>query len=232
MGSNNDRSAFETAADALQTDVTAAAAMATHDANVRLLYQRTIQNLVEQLRSDAQAQRISWTEAAQAASEARNNAMELLRGRSSPIGLAMAQQMKAQGKTLNELVARYTTKQFGPSATFDALSDVEKNQIYGEIVAAAGRANPRVNMMMRTASRIGRGLLVLSLAVSIYEVATSDDPWDTAKREAAVTAGGIAAAALGGAMAGLACGPGAPICVTAGAFIFGALAAAGIDYMW
>ena len=39
-------------------------------------------------------------------------------------------------------------------------------------------------------------------------------------------------AVLGAGVAGLACGPGAPVCVTLGAFVGGALAAIGIDSFW
>lgn len=228
----NDREAFEEAADALQADVTAAGAMAVNDGHVRELYQRTIKNLVDRLRADAETHRITWADAAQQASDARNNTMELLRSQSSPVGRAMAEQLKAQGKTLNELVARYSIKLFGEDANFDALSAVEKNRVYAAIVEAAGRSNPRVNVMMATVSHVGRGLIILSIAVSVYKVATSDDPWDTAEREAAITGGGIAGGMAGGALAGLACGPGAPVCVTIGAFVGGAAVAIGIDWLW
>lgn len=36
----------------------------------------------------------------------------------------------------------------------------------------------------------------------------------------------------GGAIAGLACGPGAPVCITIGAFVGGAVAALGVDLFW
>jgi hypothetical protein len=92
--------------------------------------------------------------------------------------------------------------------------------------------NPTVNAFMKTASRFGRGLILLSLAISVYQVATADDPWSVGEREAAVTLGGIGAAAAGGALAGLACGPGAPVCVGLGAFVAGTIAAFGIQYAW
>jgi hypothetical protein len=227
-----DREAFEEAADALQADVTAAATMAVSDGRVRDLYQRTIKNLIDGLRADASSHRITWADAAQQASSARNSTMELLRSQSSPVGRAMAEQLKAQGKTLNELVARYSLKLFGEDAHFDSLSIAEKNRVYAAIVEAAGRSNPRVNVMMATVSHVGRGLVILSIAISVYKVATSDDPWNTAEREVAVTGGGIAGGVAGGALAGLACGPGAPVCVTIGAFVGGTVVALGIDWLW
>ncbi|MEJ2743691.1 MAG: hypothetical protein P8176_14765 [Gammaproteobacteria bacterium] len=53
----------------------------------------------------AQTGRITWVQAAEQASEARNLIMEVIRTRSTPVGLSIAQKMKKQGKTLNEIVA-------------------------------------------------------------------------------------------------------------------------------
>ncbi len=85
---------------------------------------------------------------------------------------------------------------------------------------------------MRTLSRAGRGLLLLSLGISVYTVATADDKAGAALHEGAVTGAGIAGGIAGGALAGLACGPGAPVCVTIGAFVGGAAAALGVDFFW
>ena len=74
------------------------------------------------------------------------------------------------------------------------------------------------------------GIIVLSLAVSVYNVATSDTPVETAGHEGAIIGAGIGGGIAGGALAGLACGPGAPACVTIGAFVGGALAAFGVDW--
>ena len=70
-------------------------------------------------------------------------------------------------------------------------------------------------------SRAGRGLVALSIAVAVYNIATADDPMRQTGREVAVTGGGLAGGATGGALAGLACGPGAPVCVTIGVFVGG-----------
>jgi hypothetical protein len=85
---------------------------------------------------------------------------------------------------------------------------------------------------MQTVSRSGRGLLVLAVGISVYNIATAQDKVDAAGRESAVTGASIAGGMAGGALAGLACGPGAPVCVTLGAFIGGAAAAMGVDYLW
>jgi len=103
---------------------------------------------------------------------------------------------------------------------------------YAEIVKSAGKSNPRVTASMKNFSRAGKGLIFLSVALSVYNVATAEDKVGAAKREVAVTAAGIAGGVAGGALAGLACGPGAPVCVTIGAFVGGGLAAFGVSMAW
>jgi len=120
----------------------------------------------------------------------------------------------------------------GPQTEFGRLSPSQQNAVYAEIVNSAGKSNPQVTLMMRRFSAAGRGLLVLSLAVSIYQVAIAEDHVAAAQREAAVTGAGIGGGIAGGALAGLACGPGAPVCVTVGAFVGGVLAAFGASYFW
>ncbi len=94
----------------------------------------------------------------------------------------MAQQLKAEGKTLNELIARKVQQLHGPGAQFDRLTAAQQNGVYAEIVKSAGKSNPRVTQTMRGLSRAGRGLsragrglIVLSLALSVYNVATAQD---------------------------------------------------------
>ncbi len=85
---------------------------------------------------------------------------------------------------------------------------------------------------MRNLSRAGRGLLFISLALSVYTVVNSDNKPRAIAREATVTGAGVLGGIAGGGLAGLACGPGAPVCVTVGAFIGGALAAFGVSSLW
>lgn len=68
--------------------------------------------------------------------------------------------------------------------------------------------------------------------MSVYAIATAEDRASAARRELAVTGAGFGGGIAGGALAGLGCGPGAPVCVTIGAFVGGAVAALGVDFMW
>lgn len=59
-----------------------------------------------------------------------------------------------------------------------------------------------------------------------------DDKVSESGRQIAINGAGIAGAAAGGAMEGLMCGPGAPVCVLIGGFVGGALAAWEMGRLW
>lgn len=228
----SDQQRFENEIRALLAEVPNIGAHLALDGAARVSYANQINAMANELRREATSGRISWAQAAGQAQTTRNTIMEVIRGRSTPVGRAMAEQMKREGKTLNELVARKAKQLFGANADFNRLTTAQKNQVYSEIVKSAGKSNPKVTANMRNLSRLGRGLLFVSLALSIYTIATSDDKPRAFAREATVTGAGIGGGIAGGALAGLACGPGAPVCVTIGAFVGGALAAWGVSSLW
>lgn len=79
-------------------------------------------------------------------------------------------------------------------------------------------------------SKLGRGLLVATIGVAIYNIAIAEDMVTATAREGVIIGGGFAEGAAGGAVAGLTCGPGALVCVTIGVFVGGALGALGADF--
>jgi hypothetical protein len=216
----------------LQAQSANAGAHAVWDASARQAYTARVRALADELHAAARSGRISWAEAAAQAREVRDVTMALVRERSSPIGRAAAERIKPQSPSLNELVARKTLQMHGPGADFARLSAAQRDAVYAEVVRSAGKSNPRVNQAMQRLSRAGRALIVFSLAMSVYTVATADDKVAAAGKEVAVTGAGVLGGIGGGALAGLACGPGAPVCVAAGAFVGGALAAFGVEWFW
>ena len=227
-----DRKSFEAAIRGLQAEVANVGAHLTIDAEARKAYSRQILVMSSDLKANASTGKISWSFAATQAQETRNAIMEVIRSRSSPVGLAMAQQLKREGKNLNELVARKSQQLYGKKVTFGKLTKVQQNNVYSEIVKSAGKSNPKVTTMMKNLSRAGRSLLFISIAISVYTVSTSENKFDAAGKEIAITSAGIGGGIAGGAAAGLLCGPGAPVCVTVGAFIGGALIAFGVGVDW
>lgn len=170
---------------------------------------------------------LSPYEAAEEVNALRNEIMEAARLKSSDLGRAKAIKLKGTGKTLEELCEHYAKRLY--NRNFTSLSKIQQNQVYKEIVKAAGRTRPGVNANLRMASRLGKGLIALTLVIAVYNVATADDKLKAAGKEGVVIGGGLMGGALGGAAAGLACGPGAPVCVTIGIFVGGALGGLGSD---
>lgn len=230
----NDQSRFdfERTIKALETQIASAGAHVTIDAEARRVYAREVRKMAETLRADAMSGRISWAVAAEKAQQTRNVVMDLIRSRSTPVGQALAVRLKAEGATLNQILARHTIRLYGKNASWSALSEVQRASVYSSVVASAGKSNPAVTAAMAKIGYAGRGLIMVSLAISIYNVAGADNRTRAIEREAVVTGAGIGGSIVSGALAGLACGPGAPVCVTLGAFAGGALAAFGADFFW
>jgi hypothetical protein len=227
-----DREAFESIVRSLEAEIANIGVHLTVDSEARKAYVKQIREMSSDLRMQASIGKITWLQAAEQAQETRNLVMEIIRTRSTPVGLSMAQRLKSEGKTLNELIARKTQQLYGKSANFNNLSTAQQNNVYAEIVKSAGKANPRITTVMRRLSYAGRGLIFISIAISVYTVATAENKFDAAGREIAITGAGIGGGIAGGALAGLACGPGAPVCVTVGAFVGGGLAAFGVSIVW
>jgi len=60
----------------------------------------------------------------------------------------------------------------------------------------------------------------------------ADDKLNEMGKQLSISGAGIAGAWASGAVAGLACGPGAPVCVVLGAFVGGSLAAWEMGNLW
>lgn len=224
-----DRLAFEDAIQSLEAQIANLGVHLTIDSHARVIYAREIKKMSDELRNNASTGKITWAQAAQEAQETRNLIMDIVRRRSTSVGRSMAQRLKAQGYSLNELIGTQTTRKYGESAVFSKLTTAQQNKVYADIVMSAGKSNPGVTRAMSRFAYAGRGLILFSIGLSAYTIATSTNKTETAMREAALTGAGIGGGIAGGALAGLACGPGAPVCVTVGAFVGGALSALGVS---
>ena len=211
----------------MQSEAANFAARWIPDARVREGYiaesQRYANELIEAVRSG----RLSPQDAAETANLVRNELLETGRLNSSDIGRAVAENIKRHGRTLTDLQDYYARRLF--SRTFSELTESQQNQVFLEVVRASGRPNPRVSVAARRLGRVGRGLIFVAIAISVYNIATAEDPGRETAREAVGFGAGFAGSVAGGALAGLACGPGAPVCVAIGVFVGGALFALGAD---
>ena len=126
----------------------------------------------------------------------------------------------------------YSQKRFKTS--FPRLVASLKDAVFLDIVVAAGRDN-KISKITPYIGKFGKVLLVASIAISVYNVATAEDKVDAVGREGSSLLGGFLGGAAGGAAAGLICGPGAPVCSAIGIFVGGAagafIASGGYDWL-
>lgn len=223
---------FENAIKSLESTAASAGVHLHIDSTARRLYAREIKILSDRLRAEVASGKLTWAQAAEQAQATRNIIMQLIRSRTTPVALAVAQRSKPNGRNLNALIAEKTQKLFGRNANFTNLSPARQNNVFAEIVASAGRSDSNFTRNLRRLSYLGRSVILLSLALSTYNILAARDKSTAVKRELVTTAAGIGGSIGAGAIAGLACGPGAPLCVTIGAFAGGALAAFGAGFIW
>ncbi|KFA93443.1 hypothetical protein [Archangium violaceum] len=176
-----------------------------HDSKVRAWYMQTTQEFSEQLRQAHANGSMTSRQAAEAAHQMRNEIMEMARVRSTELGRAKAKALKGKGIAFEKLLEKYSQQKF--KQAFNSLGKHQQEAILLEIVDSAGRANPKVSASARRLGAAGRALWVLSIAVSVYNVATSNHKLDTAARETVGFGGGFAGGAAAGALAGIWFGP-------------------------
>ena len=192
-----------------------------HEASVRENYVRKIRQMSQSVLADVRAGRATVQEGARFASDMRNAIMEESRRTSTAVGRAVAQRAKVTGKTLSTLMAELTEELF-PGRTFDALTAAERRQVFEGIIESSGRSRPSFTSAIPRWRLIGRGCMVFTAGVAIYNVWTAENRVHAGLREGLVLGGGAAGGALAGAATGLVCGPGAPVCSTA-LFIVGGI---------
>jgi hypothetical protein len=200
------------------------------DGAVRLDYIAKTQAISKTIRAEVAAGRLTFGEAAQEANKLRNAILDASRLKSSDLGRAIAEAAKGTGLTLPELEAYYAQKLLKKG--FESLTQPEKNRVWLEIVEAAGRQRPSFNVKAVRLARVGRGFIVFSVAIAVYNVAAAEEKGRQASKEVTTAGAGVLGGVAGGALAGLACGPGAPVCVAIGIFAGGALAALGADSLF
>lgn len=197
------------------------------DSMVRAEYNKKAKLLSSEIVSQVNSGKISASEGAKRASGMRNILMDTLRGKTSEIAIAYAKNQKITGKTMAQLEAHYAKKLLGKS--FDALSPGQKNKVWKEIVFASGRPQAKATKLAKVFGIAGKSFIALTITISVYNIVTADDKLQATAKESAVIGGGLLGSVTGGALAGLACGPGAPVCVGIGVFVGGVMFAIGAE---
>lgn len=197
---------------------------------VRQQYLDSIQGMSDEIMQLVRSGQISPEEGARRANELRNIILEASRGQDSELGRAIAESLKREGPTLEILCEKYAGQLFGTA--YHNLTGPQQDQVFLEIVRAAGRDRGQITQLTPLLGTAGKALLIAGLAISVYNIVTADDKLDAFGHEGAGLAGGWLGGAAGGAAAGLICGPGAPICSGIGIFVGGIIGAYGGSSLW
>ena len=222
-----DRSLLEGSLSQMESTATNFAHRFINDGKVRISYINQTRKLAHEYRAKVSSGAISEEEAVKQVQGIRNEILEAQRLRTSDVGKAIAVKLKKTGLTLSELTDKYAQSMFGKS--FSNLSAANQNKVYLEIIESSGRPRPSMNAAASKYSKLGRGLLIVTIGVAVYNIAVAEDKVTATAREGVIIGGGFVGGAAGGAAAGLVCGPGAPVCVTIGVFVGGALGALSSD---
>lgn len=224
-----DEQALNKALDGLQSTASYFGSTAIREAKVRFQYMRDIADAISEIKFKVKSGQLSTVEAANVAQLMRNEILDLSRLRSSSIGRAYAMSIKKGGRTMADLTEKYATDLF--KKPFVALSEVQRSGVFAEIISAAGRPDLRVAALGKMAGKMGKRLLLVSLAIAVYEINDAEDKVRETARQGALAAAGIAggSAAGAGAVAVGVCAATAPVCVSVAALIGAILFSVGAD---
>lgn len=104
--------------------------------------------MADRLRTDVAKGKLTWAEAVQQAQQIQNLLNDAIRARCTPVGRTLAQRLKAEKYSLNQLIARQSRKLYGDTRLFSRLPEAKQNAIYAGIVTSAGKSNPAVTRAM------------------------------------------------------------------------------------
>lgn len=202
--------------------------------DVRTDYLKTIKFASDEFIELVKSGKITPEEGALRANKLRNVIFEMSRRKDFDLGRSLAEYYKPEAKPFEWFLDRYSQQRY--SLSFSSLtSQAQKNDVFLDVIMAAGRDNKDVTELTKKLGKAGKVCLVASLAISVYNVATAEDKTNAVGREGSSILGGIAGGAAGGAATGLICGPGAPVCSAIGIFVGGAvgafLASGGYDWL-
>jgi hypothetical protein len=216
---------------ALNAAVNPFAARIINDAAVREQYRQGIRAAIREIIDDVNAGRISPETGALRAKQIRDVLMELARQRSSDVGRAMAESLKAQAPTFEQLIAYRARQLF--SKALQALSSEERTAVMRAIIERAARDRPAVTSALRFLGPAARGVVALSIGLAIYDIYRAPDHGREALHRGALAGAGLDGSLLIGAVGtSLVCEPGAPVCAAVFALVGGVAFTLGANYWW
>lgn len=102
--------------------------------------------------------------------------------------------LSKSGLSFEELIKRYTSKLFGDAKPFRRLSNLEKVQVYEEIIRASGRSHSTTTYIKGAA---GIAFVLFSAGMVVWDIFSSAHPISEGLKQGVLTAAGVAGEMLG-----------------------------------
>lgn len=227
-------SELELAIKAFQAEVAGFAESMIKDPAARADYIKQSRAACDELIAKVKAGQITPHEGAKTANEMRNQIMAATRTKLSDLGAAISSDMKKHGLLLADLQEKYSAKRFG--RMFSSLSQAERELVWMDIVHAAGGPRQKMNSGAKWFGRFGRGLLIFTFAIAVYNVIEAEDKTRQATKEGVTLgAGAVGGIGAGAVVAFAVAGPPGwvvGLSMFAGAALLGGGSAEVFDYFW
>ena len=201
MSSQYDHALLKDALDGLRAEGFVFGTRFINDARVRVQYQYQIKKTSDEILKKVKNGGITAREGAVEANKIRNKIMEANRIKTSDLGRYLALSKKNKGLTFEEVRNKLTLREYNKNY-FNLLTDSEKKVIWKQIVESAGRDNSRVSGDVRFRGRVGKGLILFTFAVAVYNLYYADNKPKEIAKEAALLTTAEVGAAIGGKIAG------------------------------
>lgn len=227
-------SELELAIKAFQAEVACFAESMIKDPAARADYIKRSRAACDEIIAKVRSGEITPHEGAKTANEMRNQIMAAARTKLSDLGSAISTEMKKHGLLLADLQEKYAARRFG--RVFSALSQAEKELVWMDIVHAAGGPRQKMNSGAKWFGRVGRGLLIFTFAIAVYNVIEAEKKTRQVTKEGVTLgAGAVGGIGAGAAVAFAMTGPPGWIVglgMFAGAALLGVGSAEVFDYFW
>jgi hypothetical protein len=165
-----------------------------NDARARAVYLEKIKLIPDICLEEVDKQTITLEEALDAAIEMRNFVMRCTREVSSAGGLLLATLKKGEGRSLEWVIQRQTQNLF-KGMKFEQLNSSQREQVFIAGIRAAGKDNSWISpAALKGFPRFSRGFLVLTAALSTFNIYMAENRAQAMLKEVVV---------LGGAYAGM-----------------------------
>lgn len=156
----------------------------------RLLYVNLISRVRDEIWEKVRNGELTLQEGAESANNLRNDAMMRVRAQSSAYANALATELKATGKTLQELQDAKTLKKF-PGRRYSDLKNTEKDIIARLIIESSGKPNIDWVYEARDYGLVGKSFLLAMFAMSLYRILYSDNKLLEAFKEGTILSSGF-----------------------------------------